>query len=243
VSVLLLLSMYTAYSSRVSGRPCPLFLSPDALLTCNIVVCFGIPYMHDAYGQCVNDNAGLVVVILLTTLGVFGGWIIEMLAVVLLAPDLEDIPKLEDMHKALVFVQSIWEFCIATGMIIVAYLSDLDNVLQTTALVLSCVAYVSILLQHLPRLSTLINIKLLTPLRLVVARVTGNKKTVAVVVQQGVVPQGVVPRGVLVPERGTPETPSRSRGDPSEKPDGVKALIPTFMWNTSSFSKPARLRV
>lgn len=107
VSVLLLLSMYTAYSSRASGKPCSLFLSPNALLACNVVVCLGIPSMHHVYGQCVVDNIGLTAMILVTTAGVWGGWVLEMIV------EYDDPQERSN-------ITSLWEVCVASGMIILA---------------------------------------------------------------------------------------------------------------------------
>jgi hypothetical protein len=52
ISVVLLVSCYTAYSSTGMGVYCPLFISRHSLIASNGMVVFGIPMMHQMYGNC-----------------------------------------------------------------------------------------------------------------------------------------------------------------------------------------------
>jgi hypothetical protein len=205
-SVLLLLSMYTAYSARVSGKPCPLFLSSDTLLACNILICFGIPAMHNVYGRCDQDTASSVWMIVLLALGVFGGWIIQALL------------KSSDLLKDI--IQSSVDAGAATFMIIVAYGSNLDSTIQTTSLVLSIVAYVSILLPYLPHMSLGIRTVLVN----LVAPSTPKS-------QDQVAP--LVPQPIVVPVVAAVNVPGVS---------GSNTNYSAFRWNTASFSKPKSSR-
>jgi hypothetical protein len=152
VGVMLLVSCYTAYSCRMPGRKCPLFLSPTTLIACNSIIVWGIPSIHQVYGQCMALTTGLAAPILIMCIWLlvvfWGNEVFFFIAKSFLLHEM-DVKQEQRWYG---YISTAWELAMIFIPVVVAYDQRLDRVICETSIVFSCIAALSTLLPHVPQL-------------------------------------------------------------------------------------------
>jgi hypothetical protein len=146
VSLMLLLSCYTAHSSITAERYSPLFLLPRALIVYNILIVVGIPHMFKVYAECLEGSIISMFVYLGITL--FGD------DIMLLLLSLYRTKTRDELSKLVPTLSTYYELSLLFVPSLYAYSWGLHEVLQTASLVIALITLTATLAPYAENLVT-----------------------------------------------------------------------------------------